>query len=58
MKFNNTLESIGFFCSKLVTFASGKGKIQLSLEEVQEARNMASVRVHLERVIGHLKKYA
>ena len=54
--FSNTVESIGFFCGKIVTSASVKGKLQQSPEEVQETRNMASVRVHVERVIGHLKK--
>ena len=34
-----------------------KGKPQLSSQEVETARELSSVRIHVERAIGRLKKY-
>lgn len=35
-----------------------EGKKQLSSEEVKSGRNIASLRIHVERVIGRIKNYA
>ncbi|KAJ8018293.1 THAP domain-containing protein 2 [Holothuria leucospilota] len=43
-------------CSvELIIPAFTKGKTQLSAKEVEQSRKMASVRIHVERVIGLLK---
>ena len=41
--------------AELITPPFTKGKRQLSAEEVERARKISSVRIHIERVIGLLK---
>jgi len=41
--------------SELIIPAFTKGKSQLSAKEVEDSRKIASVRIHIERVIGLLK---
>ena len=47
-------DSIGFYCGKLKIPAFTKGKPQLSSLDVETTRRIASVRIHVERVIGLL----
>lgn len=42
-------------CSLLINPAFTKGKAQLSASDVEKSRNISSVRIHIERVIGLLK---
>lgn len=43
-------------CSaELITPAFTKGKKQLSAKDVEVSRQLSSVRIHIERVIGHMK---
>ena len=35
-----------------------EGRAQLPVEEVQEGRRIASVRIHVERAIGQIKNFA
>ncbi|XP_047136828.1 uncharacterized protein LOC124813596 [Hydra vulgaris] len=41
--------------SELLVPAFAKNKCQLSVEEVESTRNIASVRIHIERIIGLMK---
>ena len=41
--------------SELIIPAFTRGKTQLPAKEVENTRKIASVRIHIERVIGHLK---
>ena len=41
--------------AKLAIPAFTKGKLQLSQEEVEKSRQLARIRIHVERVIGILK---
>lgn len=34
-----------------------KGKLQLAAKDVDESRKLSNVRIHVERVIGQLKKF-
>lgn len=48
--------SVGLCCATLVMPAFTKGKKQLSGIEVEQTRNIANVRIHVERVIGNLRQ--
>ena len=50
-------DDFGAVCSaELITPAFTKGKLQLDAEDVETTRKIANVRIHVERVIGNLKK--
>ena len=49
-------ESVGVQQAKLHIPAFTKGKSQLSALEIEETRNIANVRIHVERVIGLLRQ--
>ena len=51
----NNLNSVGFYCVKLHLPASARGKKQLNPIEVETTRNIAALRIHVERVTGLLK---
>ena len=48
-------DSVGLYCAELKTPAFMRGKSQLTRKEVDETRDLASVRIHVERVIGLLR---
>ena len=51
-------DSIGIMQASLSIPAFTKGKSQLSAMEVEEARKIANIRIHIERVIGNVwQKY-
>jgi hypothetical protein len=45
-------DSVGLYCSTLSIPAFTKGKKQLTGIEVEQTRQIANVRIHVERVIG------
>ena len=45
-------ESVGFYCAKVKIPAFTKGKKQVSGADVESTRRIASVRIHVERIIG------
>ncbi|KAK7922721.1 hypothetical protein WMY93_009623 [Mugilogobius chulae] len=49
-------DSVGFYCASLKTPSFTKGKKQLSAYEVEQTRKLASVRIHVERVIGLVRR--
>ena len=49
-------DSVGVCQAKLYIPAFTKGKNQLSALEVEETRSIANVRIHVERVIGNVRK--
>lgn len=49
-------DSVGFYCASLKMPAFTKGKSQLSAYEVEETRKLANVRIHVERVIGLVRR--
>lgn len=49
-------ESVGLFCSTVKIPVFTKGKKQLSGSEVEQTRRIANVRIHVERVIGNIRK--
>ena len=49
-------ESIGSHGASLEIPAFTRGKSQLAMSEVQRTRNLASVRIHVERVIGNIRR--
>ena len=49
-------ESVGMKQAKLVIPAFTKGKSQLDPVDVKKTRGIASVRIHVERVIGLLRR--
>ena len=49
-------ESVGLRHGKLVIPAFTKGKNQLDPVDVEQSRGIASVRIHVERVIGLLRR--
>ena len=52
----NIEDSVGLCCATLKIPAFTRGKSQLSAHEVEETRKIASVRIHVERVIGLVKR--
>lgn len=49
-------DSVSTCCSNLLMPAFTKGKSQLSGIEVEQTRRIANVRIHVERVIGNIRK--
>ena len=49
-------DSVGSYSSQLKIPAFIKGKNQLSAIDVEQTRSIANVRIHVERVIGNLRK--
>lgn len=49
-------ESVGLYCATLSLPAFTRGKKQLSGVEVEQTRRIANIRIHVERVIGNLRK--
>ncbi len=52
----NISDSVGTYCSTLKIPAFTKGKKQLSRIEVEQTRQIANVRIHVERVIGNIRQ--
>ena len=51
----NVQESVGFYCGEILVPPFTRGKKQLSRMEVDKARQLSRVRIHVERVIGLLR---
>ncbi|XP_065643115.1 uncharacterized protein LOC136074701 [Hydra vulgaris] len=51
----NIDESVAVYCASVKIPAFTKGKRQLDSIDVEQTRHIASVRIHVERVIGNLK---
>ena len=49
-------ETIGTYGARLEIPSLTKGKEQLRAEEIESTRMIANVRMHVERVIGNLRK--
>lgn len=49
-------ESVGLFCSTIKIPSFTKGKKQLSGIEAEQTRRIANVRIHVEGVIGNIRK--
>ena len=49
-------DSVGLYCATVTIPAFTKGKKQLSGIEVEQTRTIANVRIHVERVIGNIRK--
>ena len=49
-------DSVGLHCARLEIPAFTKGKKQLEGIAVEQTRNLANVRIHVERVIGNVRK--
>ena len=49
-------ESVALYCSTIKIPAFTKGKKQLGGIEVEPTRQIANVRIHVERVIGNIRK--
>ena len=52
----DTKDSVGLYCATVTLPAFTKGKKQLSGIEVEQTRCIASIRIHVERVIGNLRQ--
>ncbi|XP_026012899.1 uncharacterized protein LOC113015174 [Astatotilapia calliptera] len=52
----NIGDNVGFYCASLQTPAFTKGRKQLSAYEVAETRKIANLRIHVERVIGLVRR--
>lgn len=52
----NNLNSVGLFCARLVLPTSARGIKQIHPFDIEKTRHIASLRIHVERVIGQLKK--
>ena len=48
-------DSVGLYCAELVIPPFTRGKSQLSRIEIDKARQLSRVRIHVERVIGVLR---
>lgn len=49
-------ELVGLHMAKVITPTFLKGKRQLDPQDIESTRNLASVRIHVERVIGVLRQ--
>ena len=49
-------DAVGFYASTLAMPAFTKGKSQLEAIDVEQTRSLANVRIHVERVIGNIRK--
>lgn len=49
-------DSVKYHCAEVITPAYRRGKNQLSGREIEDTRKLASVRIHVERIIGVLKQ--
>lgn len=49
-------DSVGSYCSTIKTPAFTRGKSHLTGIEVEQTRKIANVRIHVERVIGNIRK--
>ena len=49
-------DSVGSYCLTLKIPAFTRGKSQLSGIEVEQTRKIANIRIHVERVIGNIRK--
>ncbi len=49
-------ESVGLYCATVTMPAFTKGKKQFSGIEVEQSRQIANVRIHVERVIGVIRQ--
>ena len=49
-------DSVGLFCATVTLPAYTRGKKQLSGIEVEQTRRIANIRIHVERVIGNVRK--
>ena len=49
-------ESIGMYCATVRMPTFTRGKKQLTGVEVEQTRSKANVRIHVERVIGNIRK--
>ena len=49
-------QSVSMYCAKVVLPPFTKGKPQLSKIEVDAARSLSQLRIHVERVIGMVKQ--
>ena len=49
-------DSVGFYQAQLYMPAFTKGKSQLPAKDVEETRKIANVRIHVERVIGLVRR--
>ena len=47
-------ESVGLMCAEVKIPSFTMGRLQLSAIDVESSRNIANVRIHVERVIGLL----
>ena len=47
---------MGFYCAQISIPAFTKGKKQLTGIEVEQTRRIANARIHVERVIGNIRK--
>lgn len=52
----NIQDSVGLFCAEIAIPPFTKGKKQLSRLEIDTARKLSRVRIHVERVIGVLRQ--
>lgn len=52
----NIGDNVGFYCAKLHIPAFTKGRKQLTPLEVAETRKIANLRIHVERVIGLVRR--
>ena len=51
----STFKTVGFYCAEVKLPAFTRGKKQLSQLEVDTTRQLAQVRIHVERVIGLIR---
>ena len=49
-------DSVGFYCATVKTLAFTLGRNQLTGIEVEQTRRIANIRIHVERVIGNIRK--